>query len=386
MILVQAIRWVWIGLFSVVLTGLRAWAAGPAVVAYVFPQDTLLQPGAVDGSKITRVNFAFANIKDGQMVAGFAQDAANLALLGELRKENPSLTILVSVGGWQWSGEFSAMAGKPASRARFIHSAVEFVRRYRLDGVDIDWEYPGLPGAGHRFRRDDKQNFTALLAEMRAALDAEAKRSGRRQYLTIAAGASDEYLAHTEMAKVQQYIDTVNLMAYDYYESSSSATTGNHAPLYADPADPEKVSVDDTVRAFEAAGVPAEKILLGVPWYGHAWSKVAGVNHGLFQRGKPAPDVPVSFSDVQSSMLGHGFTRYWDAASSVPYLYNPSRRIFVSYEDEQSVAVKSRYVLEHKLGGVMFWDYASDPSGKLLAAINGALHRSAAPRPTRAVH
>lgn len=349
----------------------------PAVVAYVFPQNTLLSPGSVDARGVTRVNFAFANIHDGRMVSGFAQDAANLTYLTGLRKQNPALTILVSVGGWLWSGNFSAMAANQQSRAKFIASALEFVRQFDLDGVDIDWEYPGLPGAGHAFLAEDKQNFTSLLAELRAQLDAEAGQSGHQKYLTIAAGASDEYLAHTEMAKVQQYVDTVNLMAYDYYEPESSATTGNHAPLYSDPADPIGVSADNTVRAYERAGVPAEKIVLGVPWYGHAWGNVASLHHGLFQPGKPVPDLPVSFADIQTSMLGHGFTRYWDAAASVPYLYNPAKHIFVSYEDEQSITAKSRYVVEHRMGGVMFWDYASDPSGKLLAAINAALHRPA---------
>ena len=351
-------------------------ATHPAIVAYVFPQNTSLKPGEVRGQNLTRINFAFANIQDGRMVAGFAQDAANLTLLQGLKKENPDLTILISVGGWLWSGDFSAMAATQESRARFIASALDFVRQYALDGVDIDWEYPGMPGAGHAFRADDKQNYTALLAELRNALDGESQRSGRRLYLTIAAGASDEFLQHTEMAKVQQYVDTVNLMAYDYYEPGSSATTGNHAPLYKDPADPIGISADETVRAFEAAGVPAEKILLGVPMYGHAWGNVPNVKHGLFQPGKPVPDLACSFGDIQSSLLGHGFLRYWDAAASVPFLYNPAKRVFVSYEDEQSIALKSRYALDHKLGGIMFWDYASDPSGKLLAAIHGALYRT----------
>lgn len=358
-------------------TGIHAADKGnpPAVVAYVFPQETLLQPGQVNARGLTRINYAFANIKDGRLVAGFPQDPANLAYLNSLRKENPSLTILISVGGWLWSGDFSAMSATAGNRAKFIESALAFLRQYGLDGIDIDWEYPGMPGSGHAFKSEDKQNFTALTAELRAALDQETRKTGQKLYLTIAAGASDEFLQHTEMGKVQHFVDTVNLMAYDYYEPGSSATTGNHAPLYKDPADPVGISADESVRAYEAAGVPAEKIVLGVPWYGHAWGNVANVKHGLFQKGKPVPDLPSSFGDIQKSMLGHGFTRYWDASASVPYLYSPTRQIFVSYEDEQSIALKSRYVLDHHLAGVMFWDYASDPTGKLLSAINGALHR-----------
>ncbi len=85
--------------------------------------------------------------------------------------------------------------------------------------------------------------------------------------------------------------------------------------------------------------------------------------------------MPVGFTDIDGSMLGRGFTRYWDQAASVPYLYNPTKHIFVSYEDEQSIAAKCHYVLGHGLGGVMFWDYASDTTGKLLKAIDATLDK-----------
>ncbi len=118
----------------------------PLLVAYIFPQDTALTAGQVDPHSITRFNYAFANIKGGRMVTGFAHDAENFAFLTALRKENPQLTILVSVGGWLWSGGFSDMALSKESRARFIDSAADFIAQYQLDGLDIDWEYPGMAG------------------------------------------------------------------------------------------------------------------------------------------------------------------------------------------------------------------------------------------------
>ena len=83
----------------------------------------------------------------------------------------------------------------------------------------------------------------------------------------------DDYIAHTEMAKVARSVDTVNLMSYDYYEPGSDAKTGNHAPLFTDPADPKKDSADTSVHDFEAAGVPAAKIVLGVPLQGLCGAK-----------------------------------------------------------------------------------------------------------------
>lgn len=348
-------------------------AARPYVITgYVFARGAALSPGQIDATKLTRINYAFANIKDGRMVVGSPADAENFAFLRSLRTANSNLTLLVSVGGWLWSTNFSDMALTRASRTAFEDSVMQFLTRYDLDGLDIDWEYPGMPGSGHPFRAEDKQNFTSLLRELRERFDASARR-GRRLYLTIAMGASDEVIANTEMQKVQRYVDTVNLMTYDYYEPGSESITGNHAPLYADPADPKAASSSETVRAFEKAGVPADKILLGVPFYGHEWGQVKDQNHGLFQVGKPVPGANANFNVIESTMLGHGFTRYWDEAAKVPYLYNAQRGIFVSYEDSESLKLKCQYIRSQKLGGVMFWEYFGDSNGKLLGTINSEL-------------
>ena len=357
-------------------SGLAAAAApsGKAVVAYVFPQNSVLQSGQIDAQRLTRINYAFANIANGRIVTGFDHDAENFAFLESLKKENPSLTVLVSVGGWLWSTNFSDMSVTAQSRAVFIQSVMEFLETYKLDGLDIDWEYPGMPGAGHPFRPEDKQNFTLLLKELRARFTAETAKTHHRLYLTFAAGAEDSFLDHTEMAKAQEYVDTVNLMSYDYYEAGSDPISGNHAPLFTDPADPKKVSAADSVAAFEKAGAPADKIVLGMPFYGREWGQVADVNHGLFQPGKVVPHAYATYPVITQTLLNQGFVRYWDEKSSVPYLYNAQQQIFVSYEDPQSIAAKCRFVLAHKLAGVMFWEYSNDPSGTLLRAIDDSLH------------
>jgi len=126
--------------------------------------------------------------------------------------------------------------------------------------------------------------------------------------------------------------------------------------------------------------VPAAKILLGVPFYGHTWGHVLDPNHGLYQPGQPAPQGYASYALLSGAIGGSGFTRYWDSISSAPYLYDPVNQMFVSYEDPESLARKGEYVLAHGLAGIMFWDYESDPSGQLLAAVNQALHRAPATR------
>src|SRR6185503_20086693 len=147
-----------------------------------FPKDEVVDPAAIAADELTHINYAFANIADGRVVEGFKNDAENFRVLAALRRRHPHLKLLVSVGGWTWAGGFSDAARTPESRRRFVQSAVEFVRRHDLDGFAVDWEYPGLPGYGNPHRPEDKQNFTALMAELRAALDREGA-SRRRHYL-----------------------------------------------------------------------------------------------------------------------------------------------------------------------------------------------------------
>ena len=350
------------------------------ITAYVFPQNQVMTSSEIAADKLTRINFAFANIDHGRIVLGEPSDAANLAMMVGLKKENPDLTILVSVGGWLWSGRFSDAVLTPASRAKFIDSVDDFVTRYNLDGLDVDWEFPALPGAaGNVFRPEDTQNYTLVLKELRARFNKMQNKLHRHLYLTIAAGSTPEFIAHTQMDKVQKYVDTVNLMAYDFYEPGNDKITGNHAPLYVDPADPKKVSSDKSVKEFEAAGVPANKIVLGVPFYGHVWGHVGPTNHGLFQPGDKVPAAYSTYGQLTQDIINQGFTRYWDAKAMVPYLYNPQKQIFISYEDPESLAQKSKYVIDHHLAGMMFWEYESDPSGKLLDAVDKGLGMNRSP-------
>jgi chitinase len=353
-------------------------ALPPQIIAYIFPRNRALQPAEIAAKQLTRVNYAFANIQDGRIVTGSPVDEANFATLVSLKQQNPTLGVLVSVGGWLWSGNFSDMALTKESRSRFIESVVEFVDHYKLDGLDIDWEYPGMIGAGNRFRPEDKRNYTLLVKELRERFNREQSRLGRTLLLSVAAGASTEFIAHTEMGRVQRYLDTVNLMAYDYYEPGSEKISGNHAPLYTNPADPKRVSADRSVLEFEHVGVPPWKIVLGVPFYGHVWGDVGPTDHGLFQPGVPVPNAFANYGNIVTSMLQQGFTRYWDAAASVPYLYSEQKRQFVSYEDTESLALKCAYVRRKGLAGVMFWEYMGDPTGALLSTINGVFYGNGA--------
>jgi chitinase len=355
-------------------------AAGdmPVIIAYLFSRNEVIDPHGIAADKLTHINYAFANIADGRVVEGFANDTKNFEILSRVRAKNPQLKILISVGGWTWSGGFSDMALNAESRRRFVESATEFVRRHDLDGVDIDWEYPGLPGNGNPHRPEDKQNFTALMTDLRAALDKEGAARKRNYLLTFAAGANvPDCLQHMETEKVQAVVDFVNLMTYDFREAESDSLTGHHSNLYTNPADDKQLSADRAVREYLAAGVPPGKIVVGVPFYGHVWGDVKPDRNGLYQPGKPVKEnIDASYGNLVTQFINkNGFVRYWDKVSQAPYLWNRSRSIFITYEDPESLRLKCRYIRDHHLGGVMFWEYYADPTGSLLDTLYLSLIR-----------
>jgi chitinase len=167
---------------------------------------------------------------------------------------------------------------------------------------------------------------------------------------------------------VTPLLDWFNLMTYDYYGAWSSAT-GFNAPLYPAAADPAGLSVDTTVQAYLAAGVPADKLVLGLPFFGHGWQGVASVNNGLYQPfSAPAQGTgkgTFDFYALQDSRF-ITFTRYWDAEAQVPWLYDPAQGIMISYDDVESLGLKSAYIHQNNLGGAMIWQIAADDSANSL--------------------
>jgi chitinase len=364
-----------IAALPVVLAGLPRAAPRAAIIAYVFAENDLIDPTAIAADKLTHINYAFANIKDGEVVEGFSRDAENFKLLASLRRAHPELRVLVSVGGWTWSGGFSDAVLTADSRRRFVESAVRFVVRHDLDGFDVDWEYPGLPGLGNPHRPEDRQNFTAVMAQLRDALNTAGREQNRTYLLTFAAGAFADFITHTELDKVQASVDFVNLMTYDFRVAEADPVSGHHANLFPSPADPEQRSVDRAVKEFLAAGVPPGKLVVGVPFYGRGWSDVAADRNGRYQPGKPIqPRMDLNYSHLASDVIGRdGFVRYWDAEAQAPYLWNAERKIFITYEDPESLGRKTLYIREHGLAGAMFWEYNADLSGALLEALHQGL-------------
>lgn len=353
--------------FALRSVGLLAASAppSPVIVGYVFPRGDELGVDPAAAAKLTHLNLAFVPIEGGKLVDG-PQTAAHLARLRALRDVHPKLKLLVSVGGWLGSGGFSDIAASPAARTTFVTSALAFLDRHALDGLDVDWEYPGLPGSGNRHRPQDRENFSALLRELRAGLDAGAARGGRARLLTIAAGASDSYLSHVEPGKVAAACDLVHLMTYDFRVPEAGDQAGHHTNLRAPAVPADQLSAERVVRSFLAAGMPASRLTLGVPFYGRAWRGVRRDAEGLHS-GKPAPALDVSnWPAIDKLSRRRDWVREWDEAAQAPFLWNAAECGFVSYDDPRSLALKARFVRENGLAGLMFWELHGDPGGVLL--------------------
>lgn len=305
----------------------------------------------ISAHKLTHINYAFALVtQEGELTFREAEGPSHLAQLQSLKSRNPKLKILVSVGGWG-ADNFSDAALTDDSRRKFTVSAVSMLKRYALDGIDIDWEYPGQPGPGIKFRAEDKRNFTLLLKTLREHLDAS-----RKGYLLTIASSAGKYFEHTEMDRLHVYLDWINIMTYDFAGSWTS-TTGHHAGLYPTAA--------AFVRQHLAAGIPPHKLVLGVPFYGRGWTGVTPVNNGLNQSYQGQP-TEYSFSELNRRYVNQqGFVRYWDSRARAAYLWDAASREFISYEDPDSLREKTRFIIQQELGGVMFWEYSQDPEEKL---------------------
>lgn len=339
----------------------------------------------IPADKMTHINYAFANLSDeGECLIGDSWADIEIAFEGDtedapfkgnfnqlnlLKEKNPNLKTLISVGGWTWSRLFSDVAETAETRAKFAASCVKFMKDYGFDGIDVDWEYPtgGGDPTNHE-RPEDPENFILLMEEMRAQLDVAGEADGTHYLLTIAASAR---AAGIDWARVHPFLDWINVMAYDF-SGGWSQVTGFNAPLFdSTTTPPEGGSADTSLKAYVEAGVPADKLVLGVPFYGKGWKGVAKDANGLHQapegiseQGTWEPGT-FDYGDIVENYLPT-MTRYRDENAKVPWLYNEETGVMITYDDVESITEKARYVNENGFGGVMFWEVSADTEDALL--------------------
>jgi chitinase len=344
-------------------------AARPRIVGYVANGEQLPD---IDARKLDVINFAFTVVgPDHRVRFPDALGPKTVDGLVRLRKRNPDLKIVLSIGGWG-AGHFSEAAATVAARQAFTDSAMALLRRHDVDGLDVDWEYPTLADAGISASPADRDNFTALLRSLRNALDAQGKTRQRHYLLTIAA-AEGRFAAGLDLPKISPLLDWINLMTYDFY-GSATPTTGHSGALY--PSSRRKGegrSADEAVRYFVEAGVPAAKLHLGMAFYGRRFGDVQPAQQGLLQPYASDGGFISYRRIVDERLTEHGFERHWDDSAQAAWLWNPKTAQMISYDDPQALRAKVEYVRRHGLGGVMFWEYREDHGEDLLDVVGKAL-------------
>lgn len=267
-----------------------------------------------------------------------------------LKKKNRALKLMLSVGGWTFGPHFAPMAADPKKRAKFVSTAITILENDGLDGLDIDWEYPANAAQA--------SNFTSLLKELRAGLTAHAaKKNDKVPYLlSIAAPCGSDKYKVLEVAKMDQYLDFWNLMAYDF-AGSWSTVTGHQANLWNIKG--KAPSADDAVNFYIANGVVSHKLVLGIPLYGRGFENTDGPQqpyNGVGQGTWEAGNWDYKFLPMKGAkeMINTKIGASWS--------YDPAKREFISYDTPQNVLAKCQYIVNKRLRGAMFWELSGDAS------------------------
>nr|WP_298727432.1 glycosyl hydrolase family 18 protein [uncultured Steroidobacter sp.] len=313
----------------------------------------------------------------------------NFNQLKKLKARHPQIKLFISLGGWTWSKNFSRFSMTAAQRQTMASSCIDLYLKGNLpvadgaggvgaaagvfDGIDIDWEYPG--GGGQPYNTvspQDKTNFTLLLAEFRRQLNALTAQTGRQYYLTIAAGAGADKIDNTEPGAYAQHLDWINLMTYDYHGGwEAQGPTNFQSNLYMDPHNPatgvvKTYATETTINKLLAAGVPASKLVVGIPYYGRGWTGVAnGGTNGLYQPASgPARGTYEQGIEDYKVLAPRNAPKFYHPVTKQLWTYNGTE--FWSFDDATVIATKAAYVKSLGLGGLFSWSLDGDDANATL--------------------
>ena len=316
----------------------------------------------IPAKKLSHVIDSFCHLQGNRLTVDSKQDSVTIAKLVELKKVNPQLKIILSLGGWGGCAPCSNVFSSNEGRMEFSKSVNQLNQKFHTDGIDLDWEYPAIEGyPGHAYQPADRQNFTELIRSLRIEL-------GSNQEISFAGGGFKKFLEESvDWSAVMPFVDRVNIMTYDLVNGYSTVT-GHHTPLYSSDKTPE--STDFAVQYLIKKGVPKNKLVIGAAFYARVWEGVPPTNNGLYQPGKFKMGVNYkNFSQELSP--ANGFQYFWDNATQAPYLYNTAKKLFATYDDKRSIQLKTNYAFDQGLQGIMFWELTLDDySNGLLSEID----------------
>lgn len=285
-------------------------------------------------------------------------------------KDYPNTEVLLSIGGWTYSGLFSKMALTSESRSSFIQSCLDTLDAYPfLSGIDLDWEYPGIHrratanDEGSPMVGDDWTNYPLLLQELRAALDAHF--GAGKKLLTVCAAGGKSTLGKQNYPEIYPYVDAINLMTYDL--SGNAKRTGHHSPLHG------TNSVESALQFMSFLHVPSQKLFIGTPLYCHGWSGIdlsAASLVGASAKGANASGDMLykQLLLFEQEAVAEGIPGWhigYDSNACAGYLWNdnpasPDYASFLSYENSRSLEDKLSCILENDLGGIIVWQVNGD--------------------------
>jgi chitinase len=348
----KKILFVFLGAIFISISAFSQKGRDIAVIGYFAGPASALENFPI--GKLTHLNFSFVHLKAGKLSVDRAADSVCINKMNTFKESYPRLKIILSLGGWGGCKDCSPTFATADGRKVFAKSVKETLKYFRIDGIDLDWEYPAIPGyPGHDYSPADKKNFTSLVKALRKEL-------GTRYEISFAAGGFDHFIdSSIEWKEVVKYVDKVNVMTYDLVHGASKLS-GHHTPLYSTPQ--QKESGDNAVMRLIQVGVPANKIILGAAFYARLFEVSDTSDHGLY---RPAHFYRgVSYSRLYDTIsAANGFVQYWDPVANAPYAFNAQRKIEVTYDDSLSIARKTQYVITKGLGGIMFWQLMEDKPG-----------------------
>ena len=318
----------------------------PQVIAYYAGDEKSIDEFDLKG--VDQIIYSFLHLKKNKLAIDNKKDSLILINVVNQKKKYPKLKVLVSLGGWGGCETCSEIFSSKEARTEFAISTADIIESFNADGIDLDWEYPGISGyPGHSYKLEDRENFTDLIIQLR-------KYMRKGHILSFAAGASNRFFENSiEWDKVMPLVDNVNLMTYDFYGSGSNKT-GHHTALSSNEF--QNRSAESSIEALTNLGVNPKQIFIGGAFYIKTFKNVANINNGLNQNAEWNRSYnQISFEDVRSN-----FNFYWDSLANSPYAYDSINKIFATFDDHKSIKLKSQYALDKKLGGIMFWQLMND--------------------------